>query len=255
MASKKYPNGSRWLQNCGDYLTVVEHKGGVNFTVKFDNTPEFNAQMKEIKNGKVYNRNNKSVAGEGFIGYGVYSSSNNNVSTKSYQSWRDMIRRCYDTNSTSYKTYGERGVTVCKEWKNYQTYAKWYDENSTSGWVVDKDLLYYRKKIYSPNTCSFVPTCINSLFTGGFTSIVYLKKGKWAVQLQKGEKCSKGKKKQSYFGKYGCKEEALEIYFTEKMKHIKEVVDPFKEGLLPVVVENLLNRAWVEEYTKYLSDG
>lgn len=254
MTSKKYYNGSRWLQDCGDYLTVVGHKGGNNLIVKFDNSPEFNAQMKEVKNGKVYNRNNKSVAGEGFIGYGTYSSSNNNLHTKSYQVWRDMLRRCYDSKSNYYKNYGEKGVIVCEEWKNYQTYAKWYDENSTSGWVVDKDLIDYREKIYSPNTCSFVPICINSLFTGGFSSIVYLKQGKWVVQLQKGEKCSNGKKKQSYFGVYTCKEEALEIYFTEKMAHITEVVEPFKDELLPVVVENLLNRVWVKDYIKYLRD-
>lgn len=49
--SKKIPNGSEWVQNCGEVLTVIEFLGGVNFKVKFEDTEVFIAQHKEIRNG------------------------------------------------------------------------------------------------------------------------------------------------------------------------------------------------------------
>lgn len=33
-----------------------------------------------------------------------------------YDIWRNMIARCYDPNSTSYGSYGGRGITVCSRW-------------------------------------------------------------------------------------------------------------------------------------------
>lgn len=29
-----------------------------------------------------------------------------------------IISRCYDKNNKSYKNYGARGITVCKEWRD-----------------------------------------------------------------------------------------------------------------------------------------
>jgi hypothetical protein len=44
-----------------------------------------------------------------------------------------MMYRCYSPKSHSYKHYGERGITVCDEWKNYLKFRDWaiasgYDE-------------------------------------------------------------------------------------------------------------------------------
>lgn len=33
-----------------------------------------------------------------------------------YRSWDGMNRRCYDTNSPSFKDYGGRGIEVCERW-------------------------------------------------------------------------------------------------------------------------------------------
>lgn len=37
---------------------------------------------------------------------------------KGYHVWRQIINRCYDINHKHYKNYGNRGITVYKEWKN-----------------------------------------------------------------------------------------------------------------------------------------
>jgi hypothetical protein len=36
--------------------------------------------------------------------------------TKEYVTWRNMKTRCENPNSTAYKYYGGRGITICKEW-------------------------------------------------------------------------------------------------------------------------------------------
>lgn len=44
---------------------------------------------------------------------------------KLYQVWYGMINRCKNTHHKFYHRYGGRGITVCEEWKNYETFAKW----------------------------------------------------------------------------------------------------------------------------------
>jgi len=39
-------------------------------------------------------------------------------STPEYISWQGMIQRCHNPNSSSYSLYGERGISVCDEWRS-----------------------------------------------------------------------------------------------------------------------------------------
>ncbi len=38
--------------------------------------------------------------------------------SKIYQAWVNMIARCTNPNNLAYHNYGDRGITVCKEWLN-----------------------------------------------------------------------------------------------------------------------------------------
>lgn len=38
--------------------------------------------------------------------------------TKTYRSWYNMIRRCYNIDSNNYHRYGGRGIFVCRRWRN-----------------------------------------------------------------------------------------------------------------------------------------
>ena len=73
-----------------------------------------------------------------------------------------MIRRCYADleNCSSYKD-----VIVCKEWHNFQNFAKWYEDNyyqfRDEIMQVDKDILKHGNKEYSPDIfiselCKFI---------------------------------------------------------------------------------------------------
>lgn len=45
--------------------------------------------------------------------------------SKTYNSWRAMLRRCYAPNATNYDLYGGRGIKVCPQWKkSFETFLK-----------------------------------------------------------------------------------------------------------------------------------
>lgn len=71
-----------------------------------------------------------------------------------------MIGRCYGekTKGTPYEK-----CSVCDEWLYFSNFEKWYNKNYVKGYHLDKDLLIKGNKIYSPQTCSFVPPEINTI--------------------------------------------------------------------------------------------
>ena len=85
-----------------------------------------------------------------------------------YQRYYNMLSRCYNKKAKHYSCYGAIGVTVCEEWKCFQTFLSWCISNREphmQDWQIDKDILCPDCKIYSPETCAFVPQEINKLFT------------------------------------------------------------------------------------------
>ena len=79
-----------------------------------------------------------------------------------------MLQRCYRNDGRN-KAY--RDVEVAEEWHNYSNFLSWfnahiYDSSYIRQWKLqlDKDLLSVEgKKIYSPETCCFLPSPINSI--------------------------------------------------------------------------------------------
>lgn len=49
--------------------------------------------------------------------------------TRLYSCWSDMRNRCNCTNRKAYKYYGGRGIKVCKEWDDYNTFKIWATNN------------------------------------------------------------------------------------------------------------------------------
>ena len=57
---------------------------------------------------------------------------------------------------------------VCDEWLNFQTFAKWHDENYyevNERLHLDKDILIPGNTLYAPDRCLLIPQRINELFT------------------------------------------------------------------------------------------
>lgn len=45
--------------------------------------------------------------------------------TRLYNIWRSMRQRCNNPKTRNYKNYGGRGIRVCNEWEDFQTFVKW----------------------------------------------------------------------------------------------------------------------------------
>ena len=44
--------------------------------------------------------------------------------SKTYNSWRGIIDRCLNKNSTTYYKYGAKGITVCDRWKTFSNFLE-----------------------------------------------------------------------------------------------------------------------------------
>ena len=83
--------------------------------------------------------------------------------TRPYSVWRNILKRCYTHYKCHQPSYD--GCSIVPEWLLYSTFKKWFDANYISGYQLDKDLLAKGNKVYSPETCCFVPQEINKLLT------------------------------------------------------------------------------------------
>lgn len=78
-----------------------------------------------------------------------------------------MLKRCYyDKYKEKFSTY--ENCYVVDNWLNFQNFAKWHNDNfyrvDEERMELDKDILQKGNKIYSPETCIYVPYKINYLF-------------------------------------------------------------------------------------------
>lgn len=48
------------------------------------------------------------------------------------KTWCSMIRRCENSTDKSYRNYGGRGIRVCDEWHDLETFVAWAYENGYS---------------------------------------------------------------------------------------------------------------------------
>lgn len=77
-----------------------------------------------------------------------------------YQAWVHMIHRCYGVSKDKYPTYA--GAEVCADWRSFMCFRRWWISAYKPAWCLDKDLLG-DGKLYSPETCLYVPQEINKL--------------------------------------------------------------------------------------------
>lgn len=150
-----------------------------------------------------------------------------------------MLSRCYSAKFQE-KRPSYIGCSVSDDWLYYPNFKKWYDENyyeiNNKTAQLDKDILIKGNKIYSADTCVFVPGFINNLFTkrqklrGELPIGVNYDKAskKYRAQLNIFEN---GKKTRKNLGYFTTPEEAFEVYKQAKENYIKETADNYKDKI------------------------
>lgn len=215
--------------NAGD-ITIEfqdEHKAKVNTTYA-----NFNKGIK--------NPYNITVSTMGYIGEGKYLSKINDIVTPIYAAWRNLLKRCYD-ESDRYLHPAYEGYEVCKKWHNFQNFGSWWEENwydvGEGRMHIDKDILGNGSKLYSPETCIFVPQRINMIF----------------MTKSRKDRLPNGIKQNTsgtyvafyngvQYGTYKSIEEAISEHDKQKRLHIREVTYDYGNKLPDNVISALL--AW-----------
>jgi len=136
---------------------------GMKYLIEFDEYNDIKyvkwCDKKEVLNGSIKNPFYPKRYGVGCIG-----ELNSKKNIKIYGIWNEILKRCYDSKSKRYKTYGGSGVKVCDRWLNYSNFyndyilIKNYDPNKRQD--LDKDILQKEipknKQVYSPETCILI---------------------------------------------------------------------------------------------------
>lgn len=113
------------------------------------------------------------ISGVGYIGEGEYRARKptreGGDKYKSYACWENMLWRVYGKDHQQSNRYWGRGASVCNEWHNLQTFVPWFLDNYPykDGFTLDSDIFMKNGvKVYSPDTCVFIPQDINKFFAG-----------------------------------------------------------------------------------------
>ena len=186
-----------------------------------------------------------SVCGVGCMGSNLdLKSIYNGKLCKIYRQWQNMIVRCYNERyHIRFPTY--IGCTVSDEFKDYSKWREWYDNYpcKQDGWHMDKDLLIKGNKVYSEDTCVFLPKEINLVLTkctasrGEHLIGVYWSKTANAFVAR----VRKNKGKSEYLGSFNAEIEAFNAYKKAKESFIKEQANRFKSQIDERAYNALMN--------------
>ncbi len=215
----------------GDFK-ILKYNNNENVEIQFLKTDyETTVQSINIKSGSIKDPYSPSVYGVGILGT-KYQAKINGVQAKEYMLWTHMLQRCYsDTLKKKYPTY--EGCEASENFKYYEYFYEWCHSQigfGNEGWHLDKDLLVKGNKVYSEDSCIFLPNEINLLLTKRTAS-----RGKhligvcWhntsksfvaRVRINKG--------KSEHLGYFTTEIEAFNAYKKAKESFVKEQAEKWK---------------------------
>ena len=234
-------------KSSGDFK-IVKCNDSKNVVIQFLKTGfETVVQLGHIKSGKVKDKHLPSVYGVGVLGT-KYPTMANGRNTKEYDLWKSMLRRCYsDTSKKKHPAY--EGCEVSDNFKYYEYFYEWCHKQVGFGVVgngnsfqLDKDLLIKGNKLYSEDSCVFIPADVNLVLTKRTSS-----RGQHliGVHWHKRDKAfiaqvNKNKGKQEHLGYFNTELEAFNAYKQAKENYIKELANKWKGRVDPRAYEALM---------------
>lgn len=227
----------------GDYMEIVKYNHSRDMWVKFlEHGNLAHTQYYHFRRGEVKNVYERKASGVGYLGDGIYSSKEDGRTTYAYMTWVDMIKRCYDEKyQIKHKSY--KNCTVCEEWHNFQNFAIWHEQNFYSveeeKMNLDKDIILKGNKIYSPQTCLYVPMKINLFFVNrnrnsSLPQGISFRHGKYYANSKEGRKTL-------HLGRFKSLDEALDTYKSYKKKKLIDLAESYNSKIPEHVYKALIN--------------
>jgi hypothetical protein len=147
----------------------------------------FETQTQRVKNGKATKC--KSCASK------VSKNKHGQYGTKLYRVWGNMIQRIENSNHHKFKDYGDRGISICDEWKDFGVFYEWsiysgYKEGLSID-RIDND------GNYEPSNCRWTNKCTQQQNTrrirvsnkSGFRGVCYINsREKWKASITSNNK-------------------------------------------------------------------
>ena len=240
--------GEERLNKFGSKMIISGYRKREDIDVYF---PEYNWTFEHVdysnfKRGNVKCPYERRYFNAGYLGEGKYKMSENKKLKMEFNIWYTMLQRCYDPKlHEKYTTY--KNCRVEDYLLNFQHMGKWIEENYYEvlgeQMCLDKDILCKGNKVYSRETCIFVPQRINKLFTKrdnarGKDPIGVIENLSGNYQVR----CHNEYGKRVNLGTYSSKEEAFQVYKNYKERIIREVIDSY-EGKIPEPFYSRLKKA------------
>lgn len=213
--------------SCGKFK-VIQFNNSKNVEIEFINTKFRTITSAEhVRSGLIKDPFFPYLYGRGYVGE---SHRQNIGDLKAFKCWKHMMDRCYREGYSS-KTY--ENVEVCKEWYNFSNFKLWFQEHYVEGFELDKDVLQkdVEYKVYSPETCLFLPKEINCAITTRNKNKYNLPVG---ISLSDNNKyeCKVRYKNTNYINKrFDILEEAIEFYNYNKSKIMESLIQKYDEQL------------------------
>ena len=231
-------------KSSGDFK-VLKYNDSKEVEIQFLETGfETTVQLGNIRNGNVKDQYLASVFGVGVVGT-KYPSKVNGRNIKEYDLWTHMLQRCYsDVYKKKYPTYID--CEVSDNFKSYEYFYEWCHNQigfGNNGWHLDKDLLVKGNKVYSEDSCVFIPREINLLLTKRTASrgehligVHWCKTHKAFVA-----RVNKNKGKREHLGLFKTELEAFNAYKEAKESFVKEQADKWKSQIDERAYNALMN--------------
>ena len=188
------------------------------------------ATIADLRNDFVKDRLSPTVYGVGTLG--DKPTKVDKIHLRQYVFWVGMLKRCYGTSfKKKYDTYVS--CEASENFKDYSFFSSWCEQQKgfgNEGWHLDKDILIRGNKVYSEDTCCFVPREINQVFCkankvrGKCLIGVSKVNGRYLAQVS----VFGVNKKLGYFD---TELEAFAAYKQSKEVYIKQLAEKFKDSI------------------------
>lgn len=154
VSTKQYGNRWEWLCkcDCGKYRKAYTFRLGEKDITDCGN----HTHEKLVEVGKKGRKSSDEIS----------DTNTRSIYRRLYIKWVDMHKRCENPKSSNYTLYGARGIKVCAEWSQYDSFKKWALEQGYNPYNNDRNEQSLDRidvnGDYEPNNCRFVNSAIQN---------------------------------------------------------------------------------------------